>query len=267
MRRFLGKKGFSLLELIIVIAIIAVLLAMIVPSLSSSDAHKKAAVSGAKDFYSAAQYLVTKYSRFEGYISNEMKNQQLGNDENNLKDDSILMYDKRRCGNYPPHDYVMLAMAVRKSQIVYVNAVSADTPGECEAKIFKQEGLTVEGGKYVLSPFERVFAQDIDPLFEQQDGIYYATFKVEGTTSNPLETVTNPIMKVVLAGYCFDELPIASGDFDDYKQSILLFSEDYRLANGSFMGVCSSLQNSGEYVGNPKSYFSAVTTVTPEETE
>lgn len=258
MRRFLGKKGFSLLELIIVIAIMAVLTAMIVPSLSSSDAQKRAAVSGAKDFYSAAQNLVTKYSRFEGFLSNEMKQQQEGKDTTNLKADSILLYDKTLFGNYPPHQYVMISMLVRKSQIVYVNAVCADTASECEQKIFKQEGLTVSGDKYVMTPFETVFMHDVDPLFEQQDGMYYAVIKSDGLTSNLLEdTATNPSMRVVLAGYTFDELPIASSDFDEYKQSILLFNEDFRLANGSYMGVCSSLKIAGEYIGDPKSYFSA----------
>ena len=263
MRRFLGKKGFSLLELIIVMAIIAVLTAMILPTLSSSDAQKRAVVSGAKDFYAATQNLFTKYSRFEGFLTNEMKEQQIGNDAENLKSDSILVYDKKLFGNYPPHEYVMLSMAVRKSQIVYVNAVCADSLAECEQKIFKQEGLALEGDKYVLTPFERAFAQDIDPLFEQQDGIYYALIRAEGLTSGPLDdTATNPSMRVLLTGFSFDELPIASGDFNEYKQDVLLFNEDFKLANGFYMGVCSSLKVNDEYIGQPKSYFSAVSTET-----
>ena len=68
MRRFLRKKGFSLVELIVVIAIIAVLLAMSVPSLSSRDANKKASILAARDFYSATQNLFSKYSKYEDYI-------------------------------------------------------------------------------------------------------------------------------------------------------------------------------------------------------
>lgn len=260
MRKILGKKGFTLLELVVVVAIIGVLTAMIVPSLSTAEQRKKAAVSGAKDFYSAAQYLVTKYSRYEGFLSNDMMKQQKGEDAQNLKSDSILLYDKTLFGNYPPHDYVMISMAVRHSEIAYVNAVCADTPAECEEKIFKQEGLTVVDGKYQMTPFERVFLQDIDPLFEQQDGIYYVTIKAEGYKNVSLDSATNPSMRVVLTGFSSDELPIATGEFNKYQTGVLLFSEDFRLANGFFMGVCSSLKNkgTGNYVGVPGSYFTAV---------
>lgn len=261
MRRFLGKKGFTLLELVIVVAIIGILTAMILPTLSTGEAQKKAALSGAKDFYSAAQYLFTKYSRYEGFISEEMKQQQLGKDTNNPSSESILDFRKAFCGNYPQatNNYIMISMAVRQSKILYVNAVSAPTAAECEEKIFKQEGLIKSGDNYVMTPFERVFAQDIDPLVEQQDGIYYATIKAEGHTTTLLEeTSINPSMRVVMAGYCSDELPIASGDFNVYKANVLLFREDFRLANNFFMGVCSSLKDSaGNYVGAPGSYFSA----------
>ncbi len=260
MRRILGKKGFSLLELVIVIAIIGILSAMIVPNLSTSEAQKKAAVSGAKDFYSAAQYLVTKYSRYEGFLSNDMMKQQNGEDANNPSDESILVYKKGLFGNYPAKDYVMISVAVRNSQIVYVNAVSADTAAECEERIFKQEGLTKSGSEYLMTPFEYVFMQDIDPLFEQQDGVYYAVIKSEGVEkTTPDDTPMNPSMRLILTGFCSDELPIASGDFNSYKANVLLFNEDYRLANGFYMGVCTSHTNaSGNYIGTPGTYFSAV---------
>lgn len=260
MRRILGKKGFSLLELVVVIAIIGILTAMIVPSLSSNEAQKKAVVSGAKDFYSAAQYLVTKYSRYEGFLSNDMMKQQNGEDTENSSDDCILEYRKSLFGNFPKKDYVMISMAVRNSEIVYVNAVCKDTPEECEKYIFEQKGLTKVGNTYKMTPFETVFMQDIDPLFEQQDGVYYAIIKAEGVVRTTIDdSPMNPSMRLILTGFSSDELPIASGEFNDYKANVLLFNEDYRLANGFFMGVCTSHTNaSGNYVGVPGTYFSVV---------
>ena len=260
MRRFLGKKGFTLLELVIVMAIIGVLTAMIVPTLSTSEAQKNAAVSGAKDFYSAAQYLVTKYSRYEGFLSNDMMKQQNGEDINNPSDESILEYKKGLFGNYPAKDYVMISMAVRNSRIVYVNAVSGDTAAECEQAIFKQEGLTKSGSEYNMTPFEYVFMQDIDPLFEQQDGVYYAVIKTEGVDKiTPDDTPMNPSMRLILTGFCSDELPIALDDFNQYKANVLLFSENFRLANGFYMGVCTSHTTaSGDFIGVAGTYFSVV---------
>lgn len=259
MKKILRKKGFTLIELVIVVAIIGIILAMVLPNLSTSEANKKAALSASKDFYSAAQYMMTKYSRFEGYISDEMKQQQLGNDPKNLKDDCILNYDKALFGNYPAHTYIMISMVVRQSRIVYVDAVSYDSIADCEREIFQQNGVKTEGGNYVLTPFERAFAQDIDPLFEQQDGVYYAIIRSEGVTVSVLDdTSTNPCMRVLAAAYCVDELPIAPADFESYKQSTLLFNENFRLANGYYMGVCSSQRIAGKYIGTQSSYFSLV---------
>lgn len=55
MKRLLSKKGFSLVELIIVIAIIAILMAIVIPILSTSSSYEKEARENARAFYSNVQ--------------------------------------------------------------------------------------------------------------------------------------------------------------------------------------------------------------------
>ena len=62
------KKGFTLIELIIVIAIIAVLTAIILPSLMSNKGDISAANTYAEEFYTVTQMLFSKYTKFENHL-------------------------------------------------------------------------------------------------------------------------------------------------------------------------------------------------------
>ena len=59
MKKLLNRKGFTLVELIVVIAIIAILLAAVIPFFSTADARKNEARDYARSFYSNAQELMT----------------------------------------------------------------------------------------------------------------------------------------------------------------------------------------------------------------
>lgn len=244
MRRFLGKKGFSLLELIVVIAIIGVLLGMIVPTLSSRDANKNESITVARDFYSAVQNLFSKYSKYEDYIYYGQKDEAAG--------DKIMDYFKQLGGNYPVKKYVGIAMCVRKSKIEYVNAVTDNNALLCEMRLYQQSGVSD------TTNFEKMFAKDIEPLFLQRDGIYYAYVTFENNEDKLNKLPNTNTVKVIATGYCPTELPPCGTDYDAFRNNYLFLTENGMNANGDYLGVCSSVKDTvlNAYIGEPNTYFS-----------
>lgn len=245
MRKILGKKGFSLLELVVSIAIIGVLLAMILPSLSTRDANKKASISAAKDFYSATQSLFSKYSKYEDYLYYGQKDE--------LAADKVIDYVKDLGGNFPKNAYTALAMKVENSKIVYVDAISLGSPTLAEMAMYSKSGVATE------TNFEKMFAKDIEPLFYLQDGMYYAYIYFVSNANATLQGETNTnTVRVLAAAYCPTEFPPSGDDYNDFMENYLLLTDNGLNAKGMFLGVCSSTKdtNLDLNIGAPGSYFS-----------
>lgn len=243
LQRLRAKKGFTIIELIVVIAIMAVLMAIIVPSMSTHKAKVNAANSAARDFYSAVQAVMTKYSLYEGPLSPQYSvNADLGD----------MRYYEKLGGNYPykkgttagdiPETTSLYIELVAKNgnvgDIVTYAAVSADTGYDDGQGMYE---LCKRDSDCVNTEFARLFREEIEDRIDYQDGYYYAkiTYKqvLTGTIPTKMEVET---VKVDYTGYSKTRMPKATADFTTFKNENMYFGDDYVLNNGEIFGVCTS---------------------------
>lgn len=212
------KKGFTMIELIVVIAIIAVLAAVILPGLNTDREKKNAADLRAMDFYSAVQHTFTKYMKYEGDLSISLKGADTDADE-------LIHYVKDHNGNFPKSEYTYVEMYVEQGEAKHVHAANtlddlldkddSDDPTDTETQLLK----------------------DIPALMDTaEDGYYFALIKYTNN-STALEKQA-PTVRVHSAYYMRHDLPNSIADEN------LTFSEDRRLGNGEICGVCSSITDS-----------------------
>ncbi len=212
------KKGFTMIELIVVVAIIAVLLAVILPGISTNKEKKNAADLRAMDFYSAVQHTFTKYMKYEGDLNSGMKSAKDDTDE-------LIYYVKELNGNFPKNDYTYVEMYTEGGEARYIHA--AATLSELLGFADDKE----------LTDTEKQLLNDIPALLDaDEDGHYFALVKYTDKTTVFSQQV--PTIKVHSAYYLRNDLPNSTADAD------LTFSEDRRLKNGEICGVCSSVKDS-----------------------
>ena len=249
--KFLRKKGFSLLELLVVIAIIALLVAMILPSLSSQDANKTRAIDASKDFYTASQYLFSKFAKVESELTEK-------SDSDTLLGTDVLCYDKEFGGNRPVAKYVAVCLHTMNGKVVFSDAYSHDEPKVALAYVLSRKNQSVQ------SKFEQAFNAEANALFEAQDGYYYAIVRWENEfadPSKPNEFKGSSTVKVVASGFSDHELKAFTGDeetlagFDTYKNSELLVTDFGSLSNGHYFGIQSSEKVGEDYIGDIGTYF------------
>ncbi len=210
-----------MIELIVVIAIIAVLLAVILPSVSTDGEKKNAADLRAMDFYSAVQHTFTKYMKYEGDLSIGLKTAKDDTDE-------LISYVQKLNGNFPKNEYTFIEMYVEQGEAKYVHA--DDTLND----------LLNSDDSRELTDTEKQLFKDIPALMDTaEDGHYFALVKYTDKLTDLEEQV--PTVKVHSAYYLRNDLPKSTADAD------LTFKEDRRLENGEICGVCSSIVDT---VGN-----------------
>lgn len=174
MKKLLNKKGFTLVELIVVIAIMGIMLAIVIPMFSTADARKDEVREYARSFYSNVQE---------------------------------LMIDEKLAGNDLPGTYTLICAEVNENETTY-NGVKiwmscASDPSAFAGNLQELEDTTDDDDKVVLSPTTTTiydtyaeFATSLRRLLlsNERTGWYYAvvddkyrvvcTYFVEGTGSD-----------------------------------------------------------------------------------
>ena len=235
-----AKKGFTMVELIIVIAIIAVLAAMVFPLFSNDDAKRDTAEVYASDFYASLQYCMTRYQKTDYHINTEMAQAAADYKADNTKNPYIV-YDETKGQNVcaVPHSaiaaYNIYLEAYNDRGIKYVKLA------------YSLQNLLNDTATTSDIAAERLLQDDLEDIVNDMgEGYYYAVINYDSTFGN---------FKVLTAHYCEDKLP-AITNVGTYKDDNLMIVDEAELDCGISCGTCSSDRNStGSYVGSMGTYF------------
>lgn len=267
-----------MVELVVVIAVIAVLAAMVLPPLLSTESNKVRVTDAAKDYYVAVQHVMSKFAKYESDVAKP------GVAVNNGA--FVVKYDKEFGGNRPIYEYIFISMEIRNSRILHAAAYSSDSPEVAMAQVLQGnnriERELVENGTYDLwnsdgddatvTPegyrFLSMFMDEMNALFDAADGFYYALIRYDGKLETnaagyPDASAGNSVMRVAMAGYGDYALPYYSDTvtattapgFEAYKTKNLLVTELGKISTGDYFGIQSSEKVGSYYIGESGSYF------------
>ncbi|MCH5205529.1 MAG: prepilin-type N-terminal cleavage/methylation domain-containing protein [Oscillospiraceae bacterium] len=234
-----SKKGFSLIELIVVLAIIAVLIAIIFPMITNERARIREANNTARDFYAAVQSVFTKYSSYDGPLSpSYAANGELG----------ILRHYQEMGGNYPfdnsttPDDFpettsVYLEIGVKNNKFLFVNVLSKALSVSGSNQAFYD--LVTKDAANMSTELGRLLESELLGRINYLDGFYYAKITYTAPYVGLGSKMEASTVKVAYALYMKNELPLASGGFSTYQINNLVFGADNKLSNGEICGSCA----------------------------
>lgn len=220
-----AKKGFTMVELIIVIAIIGVLIAIVAPLFSTDDARKDAADIYASDCYSGLQYNFTRYQKTEAPITPLLA---LPAEQTYLKFNSDVG------GNVLTSTIYIEIKYNQGIKYVHVNS-----------DMFE---LTKLGEDASSTALEKLIENDMNDIVNGgSNGYYYAKVTMDTTNYN---------LKVMTVHFTEARLPAFNGNYNLYTMDNMKFVDYGLLSNGIICGTCSSEKNAtNAYVGDLGTYM------------
>ena len=231
------SRGFTLIELIVVIALIAVLSAVILTSTRDDSKERTAANSRAQDFYTCVQYNYMVYEKYEHALSVDI----------DADPTAQIKYYPELNGNFPTIDFTFIEMCIDNGVIQYVH-----TAADLETLVNDTREDTAP------TPYETRLMDDFKVTIDSgTDGFYYALVEKRNSSTGAFDYTT--LVKVHSAYYSPERLPLKTAASDAYREGELLFVDDAKLANHQIMGACTDYKSGGYYIGTPGSYFMGMT--------
>ncbi|MCM1167124.1 MAG: type II secretion system GspH family protein [Lachnospiraceae bacterium] len=210
------RRGFTMTELIVVIAVIAILAAMILPSLDTHKAAIDDACSASRDMYNALQSIFTKYSLTEAVLDLRMK------DDETAKKEFVCFY-KRVGGNYLHKPGVSIEdMPPSLSLYIEVNAEGGVIKG-VRFDNSLSELLTKTNANGAVTA--EVLKRDLESRVDVHDGYYYAEVRyLAASAPSPGAAVTNvnPI-KVKFAAYTKNKISGCTAESVKFKSHCVTY--------------------------------------------
>ena len=258
LQKLKSKRGFTVLELVVVLAIIAIMAGTILSSSSNRRDRVKDANSTAKDFFTTIQTEFTRFQMFDGPITMSLQGQY------NMDVSSVptstkyggMMWFPRVGGNYPLPKSRVLTSDWRNElpssggitlEIHVVNNKILNVDWDWNtADLFARMDDTQTGD--ARSELSAVLQLELDRRMEYRDGYYYArvAYSAPATTIDgepgPGDYKAKPV-NIAWTAYCTRQL---TSDENTYK-----FRTSNVNFNGQVVGVIGGDMGDGTFAGDP----------------
>ncbi|MDE7361695.1 MAG: prepilin-type N-terminal cleavage/methylation domain-containing protein [Oscillospiraceae bacterium] len=220
LHRMRSRRGFTVAELIVVVAIIAVVATMLLPTFDTRKSNIDKAISASHDMYNVMQSIFTKYSLYEGPLNLTLKSEETPTAT------SYIHFFKKVGGNYPckagatsfpdmPETCELFIEVDAKGGII--NSVNVGNTFE---------DLLKRGDNVKDSSLGRQLKNDLETRISAYDGYYLVKVRYEAVAPTPPETTTDEVntVRICFAAFSEKQFPQCTGSWSEYASKNLLFN-------------------------------------------